>query len=73
MWGERREHRQALSVMAGVWGILGEGMKRWRTADPNSFFPSTRRLALGGSDFVLGVASQSCTALHIRRAVTQQV
>lgn len=24
------------------------------------FFPSTKRLALGGSDFVLGVASQSC-------------
>lgn len=60
MGGERREHRQALSVMARILGGVCMCVKQWRTADSNLFFPSTKRLALGGSDFVLGVASQSC-------------
>lgn len=54
-----REKRAQAGTFCDGRGILGEGMKRWRTADTNSFFPSTRRLALGGSDFVLGVAIQS--------------
>lgn len=56
-----REKRAQAGTFCYGRSILGEGkkQKRWRTADTNSFFPSTRRLALGGSDFVLGVASQS--------------
>lgn len=39
------------------WQEHSEGcvcVKQWRTADTNLFFPSTKRLALGGSDCVGG-------------------
>lgn len=58
MGGERREHRQALSVVARI--RRGVCVKQWRIADTNLFFPGTKKLALDGSDFVLGVASQRC-------------
>lgn len=56
MGGERREHRQALSVVTRMLGgvCVCVYVKQWRTADTNLFFPSTKRLALGGSDCVGG-------------------
>lgn len=59
-WEEREESTGRHFLW---WQEYWEGcvcVKQWRTADTNLFFPSTKRLALGGSDFVLGIASQSC-------------
>lgn len=52
----------------------GEGTKQWRAAHTNLFFPSTKRPALGGSDFVLGSLGKAAGSLtHLQGCNTASV